>query len=159
MVTAQEGISVSFVELVREVHHRHYAKGEDLAICEFCFARVSKVTKYPKDPMVGKVCQDCTSDLDKSLTLPTATAAPKRVKDPNAAPADPKKTGVITWIQELIFRDEKIHVAKLKGLLEDKGYKPATLNAQMARMKKCYYFSHDFVYLSKEVAEKDGGKK
>lgn len=133
-------LSKSFMELVK-----HVSGVKEL--CEWCHQ--DKPTVF--FGMYGNLCDGCRKPLQEAL--PPAEA-PKKTRVINLIPVDPKKAGVIGWVQDLIFRDEKISVVRLKGLMEEKGYKAATLNAQMGRVKKSYVIKDDFIYLNADCVTK-----
>lgn len=146
-------LSKSFIQLVRAVTKN---KTNAQPTCEFCFMTVPEVQKYLLDPMVGEVCAKCKSDLDSHQQAEQA-AVPKRKQFASAhgagTPARVKEAGVIGTVHDLIFISEKISLVKLRGALEDKGYKAGTVNAQLARVKKAYLIKDEIVYADQKALD------
>jgi len=110
-------------------------------LCENCYKPEKEIKRKEFD------------DFYESQKQIKAIAEPKVSK-----PLDPQKYPVRNWIKELIFRDEKIHKAKLIGEMEEKGYKPGTVKSQMKRIERDYVVTNDFIFLNKEVQSKEGVK-
>jgi hypothetical protein len=144
------GLSKSFIHFARII--TGHGESSSALWCEVGCHVVSTVAKYQKVPGMGEVCPACSKELDiynteEKSRIRTARVAP-------TAPIDPKKAGVIGWLQEIIFKDEKISWVKLKSLMEEKNYSPATINAQSARIKKAYVCTVEFIFLNEDCAKK-----